>query len=80
MPDMRFDETIVVKGEVCPFPWVKSKKCLAKMQVGQILKVVVDHAPAMENIPKYFTEEGQQVIAVEQSRDHQWEIIVRKVK
>ncbi|GAG08630.1 unnamed protein product, partial [marine sediment metagenome] len=38
MPEeLQVDKTVDLKGEVCPFPWVKAKKVLAKMEVGQIL-------------------------------------------
>ena len=74
------DKTINLKGDVCPFPWVKSKKALAKMQLGQVLEIVVDHAPAMENIPHYFKEEGQNVISVEQMKELEWQIIVKREK
>lgn len=74
------DKTINLKGEVCPFPWVKSKKALAKMQLGQALEIIVDHAPAMKNIPHDFKEEGQNVISVEQVKELEWQIIVKREK
>ena len=76
----KIDKTIDLKGEVCPFPWVKSKKVLANMQAGEVLKIIVDHAPASENIPKYFREEGQEVISVRQTKETEWEIVVKKIK
>lgn len=78
--EIKIDKTINLKGEVCPFPWVKSKKTLANMQVGEVLKIIVDHAPASENIPKSFLEEDQQVISVKQTKDVEWEILVKKTK
>lgn len=76
----KIDKTIDLKGEVCPFPWVKSKKTLANMQAGEALKIIVDHAPAVENIPKYFKEEGQEVVSVRQTKETEWEIVVKKIK
>jgi TusA-related sulfurtransferase len=80
MEEIKIDKTINVKGDVCPFPWVKSKKALANMQIGQVLKIILDHAPAVENIPRYFTEEGQRVVGIEQLQECEWQIIVRREK
>ena len=81
MPEgIKIDKIIDLKGEVCPFPWVKSKKALANMQIGQILKIIVDHAPAVENIPKYFKEESQEILNVKQTKESEWEIIVKREK
>ena len=78
--NMKIDKVIDLKGEVCPFPWVKAKKTLAIMQVGQTLKIIVDHAPAFENIPLSFIEEGQRIILEQQVSELEWVIVVEKIK
>jgi len=78
--NMKIDKIIDLKGEVCPFPWVKAKKTLATMQVGQTLKIIVDHAPAFENIPFSFIEEGQRIILEQQISELEWVIVVEKIK
>ena len=35
-----FDQTLDVKGAKCPMPLVKSRKAMADLAVGQVLKVV----------------------------------------
>lgn len=35
-----FDQTLDVKGAKCPMPLVKSRKAIAELTVGQVLKVV----------------------------------------
>lgn len=81
MPEeFQINKTIDLKGEVCPFPWVKAKKTLAKMDIGQILKVIVDHAPASKNIPRYFEEEGQRILSVDKINELDWQITVKKEK
>ena len=78
--EIEANKIIDLKGKVCPFPWVSSKKTLSKMQVGQILKIIVDHAPASENIPKYFKEEGQEIIGVDKINELDWQIVVKQEK
>ncbi len=72
------DRTLDVKGEVCPFPWVKAKKTLRKLEVGQVLRIIGDHGPALKNIPRNFTDEGQTIITAEPIGEVDWEIVVRK--
>ena len=78
--ESKIDKTLDVKGEVCPFPWVKAKKSLKKLQVGQVLRIVGDHGPALKNIPRGFTDEGQTVLKAESTGEVDWEIVVRKEK
>ncbi|MFH1485443.1 MAG: sulfurtransferase TusA family protein, partial [Chloroflexota bacterium] len=35
------------RGEVCPYTFVKSKLALEELESGQILRIVVDHLPAV---------------------------------
>ena len=78
--EARIDKTVDVKGEVCPFPWVKAKKSLNKLQVGQVLRIVGDHGPALKNIPRNFADEGQTVLNAEPTGEVDWEIVVRREK
>ncbi len=78
--EAKIEKTLDVKGEVCPFPWVKAKKSLNKLQVGQVLRIVGDHGPALKNIPRNFTDEGQTVLKAESTGEVDWEIVVRKEK
>ncbi len=73
-------KTINLKGEVCPFPWVQAQRALKKMAAGEILEIIVDHAPASRNIPNNFKEMGQQVLSVKKVNDSDWQIIVKKIK
>ena len=48
---MRMDQELDLKGEVCPYTFVKTKLALEMMEPGQVLQVIVDHLPAVENVP-----------------------------
>jgi len=78
--ELKPDKTIDLKGEVCPYTFVKSKLALEEMGLDQVLEVVVDHEPAVENVPKSLKNEGQQVLAVDKINDTDWKILVRKEK
>jgi TusA-related sulfurtransferase len=73
------DVELDLKGEVCPYTFVKSKLEMEEMEVGQVLRVVVDHRPAVENVPRSMKNEGQEVLGVEAINDTDWAIIIRRV-
>ena len=50
------------------------------MNVGEVLEIILDHKPAVENVPKSMENEGQKVMKVEQTGEKEWHIIVRKDK
>jgi ATP sulfurylase len=53
-----------LRGEVCPFTFVRTKLALEELALGQGLDVFVDHAPAAENVPRSLRAEGQEVVSV----------------
>jgi tRNA 2-thiouridine synthesizing protein A len=40
-----------VRGEICPYPMMKASEALKKLQQGESLQVLTDHAPALSTIP-----------------------------
>lgn len=78
MENLRHDRELDIRGDICPFTFVKSKLALEQMEQGQVLRVVVDYKPSAESVPKSMKEEGQEVLGVNQIGDNIWEIIIRK--
>jgi TusA-related sulfurtransferase len=77
---VKINREIDLKGEVCPYTFVKSKLALEEMEPGEVLKVVVDHLPAVENVPRSMRNEGQEVLEVKQLTETDWAILIRKVE
>lgn len=48
---MEYDEYLDASGLVCPLPVLKAKAALAKMSVGEVLKVQVTHADSTREFP-----------------------------
>ncbi len=65
-------------GELCPFTFVRTKLALEQLPIGAELRVVVDHEPAIRNIPRSATEWGQEVLAVTVLSPRTWAIDLRK--
>ncbi len=78
--ELKPDKTIDLKGEVCPYTFVKSKLALEEMNMDQVLEVVIDHEPAVENVPRSLKNEGQKILAVDKINDTDWKILVKKEK
>ncbi|MFN3946600.1 MAG: sulfurtransferase TusA family protein [Aquificaceae bacterium] len=78
MEELKYDRELDIRGDVCPFTFVKSKLALEQMEVGQVLRVIVDYKPSAESVPKSMKEEGQEVLGVNQISEGVWEILVRK--
>lgn len=72
------DVDLNLKGEVCPYTFVKSKLAIEEMEIGQVLRVLVDHLPAVENVPRSLANEEQEIIEVKQINDTDWTITIRK--
>ena len=72
------DKELDIKGEVCPYTFVKTKLALETIKPGEVLKVIVDHIPATENIPKSLKGEGHEVLEISKINDTDWQIITRK--
>ena len=78
--DINIDKTIDIRGQVCPYTFVRSKLAIEKMNVGEVLEIILDHKAAVENVPKSMENEGQKVLVVEQTSEKEWRIVVRKDK
>jgi len=75
---MNIDKTINIKGEHCPFTFVRSKLALEPMESGQVLEIITDHQPATENVPRSMENEGHTVVAVEKINDTDWKMVIKK--
>jgi TusA-related sulfurtransferase len=76
--DIKVDKTIDIRGQVCPYTFVRSKLAIEKMNVGEVLEIILDHKAAVENVPKSMENEGQKVLKIEQTGEKEWHIVVRK--
>lgn len=72
------DRELDLKGEVCPYTFVKSKLALEAMASGQVLRVIVDNNESAENVPRSLTNEGNEVLEVSRPNETDWSIVVKK--
>ncbi len=66
-------------GEACPIPLVKTEKALEKLDIGDLLIVLIDHSCAMKNVPEWARKQGHNV-EIEEVSDGEWECVIEKAK
>lgn len=50
-----------LRGEVCPYTFVRARLALEALPLGAQLTIVVDHPPALRNLPRSLADWGQAV-------------------
>jgi TusA-related sulfurtransferase len=66
-----------VRGEICPYPQVKTVAALKKLAPNDQLEVLTDHPPALETVPAQAARLGY-VAEVEEVGTAEWRIMLRK--
>lgn len=72
------ETSLDLSGETCPFTFVRTKLALEELPIGAMLRVLVDHEPAIRNVPRSATEWGQEVLGVTRMSLRTWAIDLRK--
>ena len=67
-----------ITKEHCPMTFVITKIQLAKIAKDDILEVLVTEGEPLDNIPKSVTEQGFEVLGIENLYDNIYKIRIRK--
>ena len=59
---MEFDRELDVKGLNCPLPILRTKKTLAEMDSGQVLRVLATDAGALKDFPAFAKQTGNELL------------------
>ena len=59
---MQIDKEIDARGLNCPLPLMKTKKVMAELQSGQVLRVVATDSGSLRDILEYVTEAGHEML------------------
>ena len=76
--ELKIDREINVKDEFCPYPYLRSKLALEEMEIGETLRILVNTASSIRDVPRSFEEAGQKIVQTKQLNDTDWEILVQK--
>ena len=67
-----------LRGVGCPMNLVYAKVEFSKMEPGQILELILDDGPPINNVPRAVTLEGHEVLVREQLADGAWTVVIRR--
>lgn len=67
-----------LRGEVCPYTFVRTRLKLEEMQLGDLLEVLLDHEAAAQNVPRSAREWGQEVESALRDDAGVWHLRLRK--
>ena len=71
-------QTLDVRGEICPYPMMRTVSALKKLGPDErTLEVVTDHAPALDTIPTQAARLGFST-EVEESGGSEWRIMLTR--
>lgn len=59
---MEFDRDLDVKGLNCPLPILRTKKALAEMDSGQILRVLATDPGSLKDFPAFARQTGNELV------------------
>ena len=67
-----------VRGEICPYPMMRTVSALKKLSPDeQMLEVVTDHAPALDTIPTQAARLGFETV-VEEVGGSEWRLVLTR--
>lgn len=75
---VQVDWELNLRGEICPYTFVKSKLALEDLEPGKVLRVIVDNPESAENVPRSLVSEGNEVLAVGPLGGEAWGILAKK--
>ncbi|MHC4188030.1 MAG: sulfurtransferase TusA family protein [Planctomycetota bacterium] len=68
-----------LRGVACPLNFVKAKLELEKIDIGEVLEILLDKGEPFENVPASFSDQGQEVLQTEDKGDC-FSVKVRRIK
>ena len=66
------------QGVSCPMNLVYAKVELAKLKPGQVLELILDDGPPINNVPGSVIKEGHKIIDKRQLEDGTWQVRIEK--
>ncbi|MBN41201.1 MAG: sulfurtransferase TusA family protein [SAR202 cluster bacterium] len=71
------NKVLDLRGEICPYPMLKTNEELDADKNIQILEVITDHSPALSTIPPQAVKRGYEVEIME-TNNSEWKLILTK--
>ena len=80
MADYEINDRVDITDVVFPMTFVKAKVAMEELEIGQVLSVHMNDGEPVQNVPRSFKEEGQQVLKLIDNEDGTYDLIVKKLE
>jgi tRNA 2-thiouridine synthesizing protein A len=74
--DFKITKTVDVRGEICPYPDMKTMVALKKMAPGEILEVLIDYPLSLERIPRSLKKQKHKLLKTEQINGPDYRLLI----
>ena len=74
---MNFDKELDARGLNCPLPILRTKKALADMQSGQVLKVISTDPGSVKDLAAFAKQTGNELLSTEE-KGKEFEFMVKR--
>jgi tRNA 2-thiouridine synthesizing protein A len=54
-----------LRGEVCPYTFVRTKLAIEELEDGDELTLLLDHRPAFTSVPRALREDGHELLRID---------------
>jgi len=71
-------DVLDLRGEVCPYTFVKTKLKMEDMESGEQLTILIDDSEAMANVSRSLKSEGHKILELKAVSEAIWQIVVIK--
>ena len=80
MAEIQFDDQVDITDKVCPLTFVKAKVAIEELDDGEVLAIRMNDGEPVQNVPRSFKEEGQQILKLIDNENGTYDLIVKKVE
>jgi len=63
------DAVLDVRGEACPYPFIRTKWLVERITSGEVIKVVANDPDALDNIEAWTKRSGDRILRIENEGD-----------
>ena len=67
-----------LRGVNCPMNMVYTKVAISELNPGDVLEIILDNGPPINNVPGSVKKEGHEVLSQTRLEDGAWSVLVRK--
>ena len=71
-------EELDLRGEVCPYTFLKTRLALEELAAGVVLRVIVDNQTSARDVPRSLAGAGHVVLACAPAGNGTWAILTRR--